>query len=61
MTQDDVIDMPNDVTEESSGGKNSRAISEAFQTPETVNLTEKIESVTTSNTMTGKSLLWDPC
>ena len=38
------MDAPNDVTGESSGGNNSRTISEAFQTPETVNLTEKIES-----------------
>ena len=38
------MDAPNDVTGDSSGGNNSRAISEAFWTPETVNLTEKIES-----------------
>ena len=38
------MDVPNDVTGESSGGNNSQAISEAFKTPETVNLTEKIES-----------------
>ena len=35
--------MPNDVTVTTSGGNNSRAISEAFKTPETVNLTEKIQ------------------
>ena len=38
------MDAPIDVTGESSGGNNSRAISEAFKSPETVNLTEKIES-----------------
>ena len=40
----DIMDTPDDVTGDSSGGNNSRAISEAFQTPETVNLTEEIES-----------------
>ena len=35
------MDPTNDVTRDPSGGNNSRAISEAFKTPETVNLTEK--------------------
>ena len=38
------MDALNDVTGESRDRNNSSAISESFQTPETVNLTEKIES-----------------
>ena len=34
------MDAPIDLTRESSGGNNSRALSEAFAASETVNLTE---------------------
>ena len=38
------MDALNDVTTTTSGGNNSRAISEAFKTPETLGVTEKNES-----------------
>ena len=47
--QVDIMDTPNDVRSTPSGGRHSRAISEAFSNTVTVNLTEKINGVQRHN------------